>query len=135
MSSFYFYCWIIHITGLNFADSVDLCMGEESRLFCRQNEIIVMTSSEYGRMEVGRCIPKENDFMGCTNDVLTLLDRKCSGRQECNIKVPNPDLEEENTECLEVLRLYLHATYTCLKGTVTVMQLDSFHSLASSFSL
>ena len=73
-----------------------------------------MTSAEYGRMEVGRCIPKDNDFMGCRNDVLRLLDSWCSGRRECNIKVPNIDLEKQNTECLEVLKLYLRATYTCI---------------------
>ena len=106
-----------HKTGI--PDSVDVCMGEERRLSCRQNEIIVMASAEYGRMDVGRCIPKENDFMGCRNNILHLIDRWCSGRRECNIKVPNPDLERENTECLEVLRTYLHASYTCLRGYIS----------------
>jgi len=75
-----------------------------------------MTSAEYGRMEVGRCIPKENDFMGCTNDILQLLDGWCSGHRECNIKVPTIDLEKENTDCLEVLKLYLKATYSCMRS-------------------
>ncbi|KAK2143451.1 hypothetical protein LSH36_839g03012 [Paralvinella palmiformis] len=96
-------------------ETVEICNGEESRLSCRQNEIIIMTSAEYGRMEVGRCIPKENDFMGCTNDILQLLDGWCSGHRECNIKVPTIDLEKENTDCLEVLKLYLKATYSCMR--------------------
>ncbi len=76
----------------------------------------MMTSAEYARREVGRCVSKADDFMGCTNDVLPLLDKWCSGRRDCNFFVPNDDLVRKHGDCLEMLRLYVKATYICLKG-------------------
>jgi len=67
-------------------------------------------------MDVGRCIKKKDDFLGCSNDVLSLLDQWCSGRQQCQFLVTNDDLEEANTNCLEILMKYLKIEYSCLKG-------------------
>ena len=75
-----------------------------------------MTSAEFGRMEVGKCIKKEDEFLGCTNDVLPLLDRWCSGRQDCSVRVSNDDLEAANVNCLDILKQYLKVEYTCLTG-------------------
>ncbi|KAK2140096.1 hypothetical protein LSH36_1487g00161 [Paralvinella palmiformis] len=66
-------------------------------------------------MDVGRCIKKKDDFLGCSNDVLSLLDQWCSGRQQCQFFVTNDDLEEANTNCLEILIKYLKIEYSCLK--------------------
>ena len=76
----------------------------------------MMTSAEYGRMNVGRCIRKPDEFMGCSNDVLPLLDKWCSGRRECTIDVPNDELERMNEACLDILIKYLKISYSCLKG-------------------
>ena len=80
------------------------------------NKIIIVSSAEYGRMKLGRCITKPNEFMGCTNDVLPLIDKWCSGRGECDVVVPNPELEKLNENCLEVLIKYLLVTYSCISG-------------------
>ncbi len=93
---------------------MDICNAERSTISCGHNAIIMVTSAEYGRMEIGRCIPDDNDFMGCTNNVLHLLDKQCSGRRDCDIEVPNSDIEKANTECLKVLRIYLHVAYNCI---------------------
>ena len=73
-----------------------------------------MTSAQYGRMEVGRCIKKEDEFLGCTNDVLPILDRWCSGKETCKIEVGN--LESANENCLDILIKYLKVEYTCLNS-------------------
>ena len=91
-------------------------------LRCNGNEIIVISSAEYGRMELGRCITEPNEFMGCTNDVLPLIDRWCSGRRECVVGVPNPKLEEFNQNCLKVLIKYLLLKYSCVPGKGDIMQ-------------
>ena len=98
------------------SESREVCNLAEATIRCQRDEIIMMTSAEYGRKEVGRCITKHDEFMGCTNDALPLLDRWCSGRRECTVEVPNEDLEEMNRNCREILIKYLEFHYTCVKG-------------------
>ena len=45
-------------------------------------------------------------------DVLGLADGKCSGRQECEVLVPDPDFGRLNI-CDEDLKVYFEASYTC----------------------
>ena len=97
-------------------DVKEICTGEAVKIVCGHSELIMMTSAEYGRKQVGRCLRKADDFMGCTNDVLPLLDRWCSGRSECTLSVPTEELENANTACLDILKMYLRITYTCLEG-------------------
>ena len=89
---------------------------ENARIGCTTNEIIIVKSAKYGRMELGRCITEPNEFMGCTNDVLPLIDKWCSGRRECELGVPNPDLEQLSVNCLKVLIKYLLVQYSCVTG-------------------
>jgi len=104
----------------------EFCQWETMRARCRWNsEVIVMTSARWGRMKTGRCLnihPKlmssiSNDpmFLGCSEDVLSLLDMKCSSKPSCDIVVPNPDLDKV-TPCYEDQTRYLEASYTCAKG-------------------
>ena len=95
---------------------MEKCNNEELTLSCSINEIVFVTSAEYGRMSVGRCITEEDEFMGCTNDVLPLLDRWCSGRQECSFRVGNDELEAANDNCRKILKQYLKLDYSCLEG-------------------
>ena len=97
------------------------------RARCRWNsEVIVMTSARWGRMKTGRCLkihPKlmasvsdDPMFLGCSEDVLSLLDTKCSSKPACDVVVPNPDLDKV-TPCYEDQTRYLEASYSCVKGT------------------
>jgi len=107
----------------------EFCQWETMRARCRWNsEVIVMTSARWGRMKTGRCLnihPKllasvSNDpmFLGCSEDVLPLLDMKCSSQPACDVVVPNPDLDRV-TPCYEDQTRYLEASYTCVKGIKT----------------
>ncbi|KAK2139105.1 hypothetical protein LSH36_2027g00029, partial [Paralvinella palmiformis] len=51
------------------AEVVEVCISEEFRASCPLDRVILINSAEYGRMEVGRCIRKPDEFLGCTNDV------------------------------------------------------------------
>ena len=81
----------------------------------------------YGRRQVGRCIEAENSdlaedprYLGCHADVLGLLDAKCSGKKQCELRIPDPDLDQA-TSCVKSLRMFLEVRYTCVEGTcVTV---------------
>ena len=105
----------------------EICQLETMEARCRWNsEVIVMTSARWGRMKTGRCLnihPKllasvsdDPMFLGCSEDVLPLLDMKCSSQPTCDVLVPNPDLDKI-TPCYEDLTRYLEASYTCVKGT------------------
>ena len=86
-----------------------------------------MTSALYGRMRVGRCLQDEDEemlatnrnnprYLGCYVDVLHTMDRRCSGRNECEVKlVSDPDLQREKA-CNVALRSYLEASYDCITG-------------------
>ena len=102
---------ILNMFLLWISEIIEVCNGEDFHASCHHNEIIVMTSAEYGRKEVGRCEPEQDDFMGCTNDVLPLLDRWCSGRRECSFEVPHDELTKQRGNCLKMLQLYVKATY------------------------
>ena len=98
------------------SEVVEVCNAEDHRVSCAREQIIVVTSAEFGRMSVGRCITEADDFMGCSNDVLPLLDRWCSGRQECNFEVTNNELDAANQNCMKILIKYLTFEYECISG-------------------
>ena len=58
----------------------------------------------------------EDEFIGCTNDVLSLLDSWCSGKQSCSVEVSNDDLERANANCKRYLIKYLSVEFRCEKG-------------------
>ena len=95
---------------------IETCISEDLHITCPTGAVIFVEKAEFGRMEVGRCITEEDEFLGCTNDVLSLLDNWCSGRHQCAFEVTNDDLEAANKNCLKILMKYLKVEYTCLKG-------------------
>jgi hypothetical protein len=98
-----------------YTSTADVCPGQDLRLECVREEVIVMETATFGRMEQGKCI-KENAFIGCTNNVLYLADRWCSGRRKCEANVPNDELVLANNQCETYLQKYLSVNYHCLKG-------------------
>ena len=90
--------------------------GEDLDITCPASHVIVTSSARFGRMEITKCIEVE-EFIGCENNVLFLLDDWCSGRQQCQVKFPNPELKAANHACLRYLQMYLELQYHCLKGT------------------
>ena len=84
-----------------------------------------MKSAIYGRMKIGRCLEQEPEtseatmhdkkFLGCSRDILNFADNKCSGRVDCDIR---PVDIETSTDCYSYLKLYLEASYECIKGLI-----------------
>ena len=94
----------------------DYCEGDTFQARCASDEVILMQRAIYGRMRLGRCVKVDMGYIGCAEDVLDLADGKCSGRQECDISIPDT-LFEKKQPCLE-LKSYLEASYSCLKGNL-----------------
>src|SRR6218665_963980 len=86
---------------------------------CLKNEAILVTSAIYGRMRVGRCITSEeidrfgSRYLGCSANVLSILDRKCAGKSECDVRLSDISVENINP-CVAGLTVYLEASYRCI---------------------
>jgi Galactose binding lectin domain len=104
----------------------EYCQMETMKGRCRwKSEVIVMTSARWGRMKTGRCLnihpnflatfSQDPMFLGCSEDVISIVDMKCSGRSECDIRIPDADLEKV-TPCYPDQKSYLETSYTCVKG-------------------
>src|SRR5688572_6772335 len=84
----------------------EYCLHESFQPRCMKNEVILMKSATYGRMRIGRCITSKGieergpqvlqdpRYLGCSLNVLDILDRKCSGKTQCEIRVH--DIAQEN---------------------------------------
>jgi len=107
----------------------EICRLETMEGRCRwKSEVMVMTSARWGRMQTGRCLGEQSSllalhqddplFLGCFEDVLSVLDSKCSGRSRCDVRVPNADLDHIES-CYPELERYLEVSYTCVKGMTT----------------
>ena len=75
-----------------------------------------MLYAEYGRMRIGRCVEDGLGFLGCSSNVLSLTDRKCSGRRSCTISIPDKDFDATRP-CNKEVKVYLEAGYVCKRGT------------------
>ena len=101
----------------------EYCQFETFAPHCYDDEVLVMTSAHVGRMRVGRCMESDLGYASCSKDVLEATDRRCSGRQNCTIKIPDPDLDSGVRPCDNLLegqlKTYLEASYACHRGMVT----------------
>ena len=100
------------------AGLAEYCQWEQLEITCQSDEVIMISSAFYGRMQYGRCIRRDYGYVGCYADVRALADTRCSGRRSCRISVPDK-LFDGTTPCPEDLKLYLMAGHTCVKGAVT----------------
>jgi len=76
----------------------------------------------YGRRHAGRCTEMEADeiaqnprFFGCSADVTSILHAKCSGKKQCEVRIPDPELANTNA-CAYGLMKFLEASYSCVEG-------------------
>jgi len=88
-----------------------------------------MKSATYGRMRIGRCVTAKEisdlqrfanlehtkSYLGCSADVLPILDRKCSGNKDCEVRLSDISAEDI-TPCLSGLVVYLEVSYSCISG-------------------
>jgi len=91
--------------------------------------VIVIEKAVYGRHKIGKCISEEEaafsqetNYFGCSADVLDIVNAKCSGRTQCQIRVPDADLESTRT-CRTGLQMFLEVSYKCLEGKQAYLHL------------
>jgi len=124
------------ITARVLGELEEYCNLETYSPECWKNEVIVIDEAVYGRRHTGKCITAEDVYpeiadnpfyLGCSADVLLLLDSKCSGRQNCEVRVPDAELERTKP-CLKDLKMFLEVRHHCVESNV----LCSYIALCSS---
>jgi len=79
-----------------------------------------MEEAQYGRLQVGRCMTRDYGYLGCSANVIDLLDKACSGQRWCQYSVPR--LRELVQPCPKDLTAYLEAKYRCITGKLAHAQ-------------
>jgi len=98
----------------------EFCELQTLNASCRHgDEVVVMETASYGRMRLGRCVVADLGFVGCSSDVLPVLDARCSGRRHCAVRIPDHDLVATKP-CFTELKSYLEASYRCQKGQLSI---------------
>jgi len=93
----------------------DYCQTEYFNASCPLDHVIIVLSARYGRMRIGHCVTGSYGFMGCSVDVFTYLDRKCSAHSQCRLHTMDPGLHQSEP-CPKDLAAYLEASYQCIPG-------------------
>jgi len=108
----------------------DYCQLEAFKPQCWQREVIIIKEAFYGRRHAGRCTEKEGEeiaqnprFFGCSADVTAILHARCSGKKQCEIRIPDPELENTGA-CVVGLRMFLEASYYCVEGRPSLGLID-----------
>jgi len=95
----------------------EYCQFEAFNATCPTGQLVVVEHARYGRQRLGRCVTRDYGFIGCTANVIELLDAVCTGRRWC--EVPVPSLRRRVQPCPKDLTAYLDATYHCIDGPST----------------
>lgn len=93
----------------------DYCLRETFNATCKEGQVVVIRTALYGRMALGRCVKQNFGYIGCSLDVVRLLDGMCSGRRSCNVK-PNGDALLATNPCPDDTTAYLSVSYSCIPG-------------------
>jgi len=113
---------------LSLAGVQEYCTADDSfEASCLKNKVIVMTSAIYGRMRIGKCLEDEEGellrrnvddpkYLGCSENVLELIDAKCSGKNRCEMRLTSDNDFRKLKPCHTGLKLYLEASYHCITG-------------------
>lgn len=113
--------------SLFFSDSLrDYCGFETFHPKCRGKEVVLMSVAIYGRRQLGRCVRaadveelgEHSRYIGCFTDVTQLVDARCSGEKECEIRIPDPVLQQATACPLPSLLTYMEASYSCVEGMI-----------------
>ena len=94
----------------------EYCLHTKFEANCPLGEVLVFRRAVYGRMRVGQCVRTNFGFVGCSVDVLDVVDARCSGHATCQFDVVEPTFKNRRP-CNVELKNYLEVEYACVRGT------------------
>nr|UCK81590.1 Gal-binding and CUB domains containing protein 2 [Arenicola marina] len=105
--------WLVSATQ---GTTENTCVRETFNPVCGANEVVVMRSAVFGRMELGDCIRNNFGHIGCQADALQLLDSLCSGRASCSLVISMDDEQLlDINKCPGELTGYLKSAHDCIQ--------------------
>lgn len=66
------------------------------------------------------CLQSDFGFIGCSVDVIDVVDRLCSGRRTCDFTVTDPVLGSKRP-CNDEFKNYLELDYICLRSKLQMI--------------
>ena len=90
-----------------------VCHSGYFRAKCAWDELTVIAHARYGRMRINKCVSENFGYVGCSIDVIDVLDRYCSGRRSCYVRVF--DIRPHCTVLLLLLLMMMMITTTMLR--------------------
>ena len=103
---------------MQYIGAEEYCQFDTFNVTCPTGQVIVISEAQYGRLRIGRCVSRDYGFLGCTSDVIDVLDRTCSGRRRCQLPVPH--IRQLVQPCPKDLTSYLQVSYHCETGLTRV---------------
>ena len=91
---------------------------------CPYSQKIIITKASYGHLRIGRCIAIDLGHFGCSANVENILDKRCAGKQRCEISMPDEEIGATNP-CVKGLATYLEASYACIPGNTEPLNMNS----------
>jgi len=93
-----------------------VCQSKYFRAKCSSpDELVLVQRARYGRMNLSKCVRENFGYIGCSNDVIDIVDSHCSGRRACSLRVLDENFMNMKP-CHEDLKLYLSVKYSCVEG-------------------
>ena len=100
----------------------EICLNKAFRPSCQSNEVILMETALYGRMQIGQCVKNNHGHIGCHNDAMASFDAACSGKQSCDVEITNDLWRDVTGACMAAIAGYADVTYSCKEGKVLLLQ-------------
>ncbi len=108
---------IFNIIGVSYEDCVEVCITETEEIRCPDRSVITVTSADYGRMQLGKCVQMDI-YTGCSVDILALADSWCSGLETCQVSnQPGQMIEQAGFSCSKEMASYIDIQYSCVEGS------------------
>ena len=94
--------------------TTEYCQWETFNASCPAGWVVLMQTALYGRMRHGRCADTDV-YIGCSTDVTSEMDTRCSGHRECTVAIPDSVMHKQQP-CPSDMMAYLEASYMCIRG-------------------
>ncbi|ELU05614.1 hypothetical protein CAPTEDRAFT_217458 [Capitella teleta] len=81
---------------------------------CGSHELMQVIYSEYGHMDIGKCVKVDIGYFGCKADVTGILGARCNMHHKCEMDTRDKQLRQTNP-CSSGVVVYLEVTFACVK--------------------
>lgn len=115
-------CMRLFASELSSSSEEIICQSKYFKAKCSfPDEVILVERARYGRMNLSKCVRENFGYIGCSNDVLDVMDAYCSGRKTCSLRILDENFMNMKP-CHEDLKSYLGIEYRCIKGIYGLIQ-------------